>query len=285
MNAPGAGSTVLNPITMTPEHVPQAWSLSAALNWPYREEDWRFALELGHGVVVETDGRLAATALWWPYAEAFATSGMIIVTPTLQGRGIGRLLVTEMLRQANERTVLLNSTREGYRLYERLGFVPCGQVNQHQAVLEASPPEPQHNGIRPFQREDIAAVRALDRRASGMGRNRLLDALFAVGSVVVIERGREVRGYACVRRWGRGVVIGPVIAPDLDDAKALITTLAARHVDNFVRIDVTEASGLSPWLTGIGLPRVDHVVAMARGAPPAQAGGATLFALANQSLG
>jgi GNAT superfamily N-acetyltransferase len=276
---------MLRPITLTPEHIPQALSLSAALNWPYREEDWRFALELGHGVAVEADGRLVATAMWWPYAEAFASFGMIIVTPTLQGRGIGRLMVTEMLRQANERTVVLNSTREGHRLYEALGFVPYGQVNQHQAVLETRPPEPLRNGIRPFQIDDVAAIRALDRCASGMGRERLLDALFAVGSVVVIERARELKGYACVRRSGRGVVIGPVIAPDVEDAKALTATLSAQHVNSFVRIDVTEASGLSPWLAKIGLPCVDHVVSMARGAPPAQAAGATLFALANQSLG
>lgn len=275
----------MRPIALTPEHIPQALSLSEALNWPYREEDWRFALELGHGVAVEADGRLAATGIWWPYAEAFASFGMIVVMPTLQGRGVGRLMVTEMLRQASGRTVVLNSTREGYRLYERLGFAPYGQVNQHQAVLTDRPAEPPWNGVRPFQLEDVSAIRAVDRRASGMSRDRLLDALFAVGTVVVIERARDVRGYACVRRSGRGVVIGPVIAPDAEDAKALIATLAAQHVNSFVRIDVTEASGLSPWLAEIGLPRVDQVVSMVRGAPSAQNAGATLFALANQSLG
>ena len=121
------------------DHIPQAVSLSAALGWPYRAEDWRFAFELGHGVAVETDGGLAATALWWPYEKAFASFGMIIVTPALQGRGIGRLLMDELLRQADGRAIVLNSTREGYRLYERLGFVPCGQVNQHQAVFAGCP--------------------------------------------------------------------------------------------------------------------------------------------------
>ena len=118
-----------------------------------------------------------------------------------------------------------------------------------------------------------------------MGRDRLLDSLFAVGTVVVIERASEVSGYACVRRSGRGVVIGPVIAANAEDAKALIATLAAQRLNGFVRIDVTEASGLSPWLAEIGLPRVDSVVSMARGTPPAQAADATLFAVANQSLG
>lgn len=268
------------------DHIPAAVSLSAALNWPFRAEDWRFAFELGYGVVVETDAGLAATALWWPYEKAFASFGMIIVASALQGRGIGRLLMDELLRQADGRTIVLNSTREGYRLYERLGFVPCGQVNQHQAVLRAAPPEvPASGAIRPFRREDIDAIRDLDCRASGMGRTRLLDALFAVGKVAVIERNGTVQGYACVRRWGRGVVIGPVVARDDTDAKALIATLAGEHRGDFVRIDVPASSGLSPWLEQIGLPHVDQVVAMVRGTPPTRAADATLFALSNQSLG
>jgi GNAT superfamily N-acetyltransferase len=268
------------------DHIPQAVSLSAALGWPYRAEDWRFAFELGHGVAVETDTGLAATALWWPYEKAFASFGMIIVTPALQGRGIGRLLMDELLRQADGRAIVLNSTREGYRLYERLGFVPCGQVNQHQAVLLAAPPESRANGaIRLLRREDIDAIRDLDWRASGMGRTRLLDALLAVGKVAVIERERRVQGYACVRRFGRGVVVGPVVARDAMDAKALIVTLAAEHRGDFVRIDVPATSGLSPWLEQIGLRHVDQVVSMVRGKPPTRAVDATLFALSNQSLG
>jgi hypothetical protein len=118
-----------------------------------------------------------------------------------------------------------------------------------------------------------------------MGRTRLLDALFAVGKVAVIEREGRVQGYACVRRFGRGVVIGPVIARDATDAKALSATLAAEHRGGFVRIDVPATSGLSPWLEEIGLPHVDHVVSMVRGKPPTRAADATLFALSNQSLG
>ena len=267
-------------------HLPQAASLSGALGWPYREEDWRFAFELGHGVAVEIDAGLAATALWWPYEKAFASFGMIIVAPALQGRGIGRLLMDELLRQTDGRAIVLNSTREGYRLYERLGFVPCGQVNQHQAVLAVAPSDsPANDVIRPLRPEDIDAILDLDCRASGMQRTRLLEALFAIGKIAVIEREGRVQGYACVRRWGRGVVVGPVIARDAADAKALVAALAAEHRGDFVRIDVPASSGLSPWLEAIGLPQVDHVVSMVRGKPPTRAADATLFALSNQSLG
>ena len=268
------------------DHISRAVSLSAALGWPYREADWRFALQLGHGVAVETDGGLAATALWWPYETAFASFGMIIVAPALQGRGIGRRLMDELLRQADGRAIVLNSTREGHRLYERLGFVAYGQVNQHQGVLAAAPlHSPENGAVRPLRAQDITQIRELDCRASGMGRARLLDALFAVGKVAVIERQGSVQGYACVRAFGRGVVVGPVVARDAMGARALVATLAADHCGSFVRVDAPGESGLSSWLEDIGLPHVDAVVSMARGKPPTRAADATLYALSNQSLG
>ena len=272
---------------MTPlrsDQIPQAHSLSAELRWPYREEDWRFALELGHGLAAEDSGRLVGTALWWPFEETVASCGMIIVTPSHQGRGIGRQLMDELLRRASGRTIILNSTREGRALYDRLGFVPCGEVSQHQAVLAQAPAGPGAKGIRPFAMADMEAIRHLDRRASGMGRGALLEALFALGTGVVLERGGRIAGYACVRRWGRGVVIGPVVAQDTAQAKALVARLAAAHVGGFVRIDVTRED-LSLWLEEIGLPRVDRVVSMVRGDPPVRAPDTTLYALSNQSLG
>lgn len=273
------------PIALRADHVPQAFALSAALKWPYREEDWRFALDLGHGLAVEAGGRLVATALWWPCDDAFASCGMIIVAAEFQGKGVGRRLMDELLRQASGRTIILNSTREGHALYERLGFVDCGEVSQHQAVLAQAPIAPRADGIRAFRAADLAAVRDLDRRATGMGRAALLEAVFARGSGLVIERAGRLTGYGCVRRWGRGVVIGPVVARDAADARALIAALAAPHAGGFVRIDVPSAQGLSQWLAEIGLPCVDRVVSMVRGAPPKPAPDPTLFALSNQSLG
>lgn len=280
-----AGARTIEPIALRADHVPQARSLSAALKWPYREDDWRFALELGHGLAVEADGRLIATALWWPYDVAFASCGMIMVSPEHQGRGIGRRLMDELLRQASGRTIFLNSTRAGHALYQRLGFVDCAEVSQHQAVLVQPPVAPRVEGIRPLRPGDLAAIRDLDRRASGMGRVALLDALLALGDFTVIERAGCITGYGCVRRWGRGVVIGPVVARDAADAKALIAGLAANHAGSFVRIDVTGAHDLSPWLEEIGLPCVDRVASMIRGTPPVHAADAALVALSSQSLG
>lgn len=268
--------------------LPGALRLSQALGWPYRLEDWRDALRLGGGFGVEVEGELRAAALWWPWGARFATCGMIIVDAALQGRGIGRALACDLLEAAGERAMLLRSTAAGQRLYEQLGFVAFGRVHQHQTILAAPPTvsaDADSVAVRDLQHDDAGSLRALDRAASDMDRARLLDALFTVGEFVVTGPQGHPTGYACVRRWGRGRVLGPVVAADASAARGLISTALRRHAGEFVRIDVTDASGLSPWLESLGLPCVDRVTSMARGTPPQHAAQAALFALASQSLG
>lgn len=276
-------------VPLSVEHLPQALGLSSALGWPYRLEDWSFALGLGIGFAVELDGRLIATALYWKQGTTHASLGMIIVDPAMQGRGIGRSLMTRLLKATQGRTVFLNSTEDGLALYTQLGFVSQQKVYQHQAVLERIAPYSSDAAIHRMSSTDEALVRQIDAIATGIERTALLDALFSVATVSVLSREETIYAYACVRRFGRGVVIGPVVASGtsaLDDAKALIASLAKAHLNQFVRVDVTELSGLSEWLTNLGLPRVDHATSMTLNAQKRTNDPAfRLFALCNQSLG
>lgn len=272
-------------IPLTRDHLPQALALSQAVQWPYRAEDWAFALDLGRGFGVELDGRLVGTALWWPYGDDFATTGMIIVAQDAQRRGIGARLMDALLADAAGRRVILNSTDEGQALYRKRGFAPFDSVIQHQAVLGHAPAIDPAVPLRAATADDRAALLALDEAGAGMERTALFDALFALGDVLVVERDGAVAGYGCVRRWGRGHVVGPVVARSDADARALIAALAARHVGDFVRIDVFRSGGLSPWLESLGLPQVGEVLCMALGAPPQARDGVALYALSNQSLG
>lgn len=267
------------------DHLDQALALSQAVQWPYRAEDWAFAFDLGRGFGVEMDGRLVGTALWWPYGDEFATTGMIIVAEEAQRRGIGGRLMNALLADAAGRRIILNSTDEGQALYRKQGFVPFDGIIQHQAVLENAPAADAAVPMRPMTVNDRAALIELDEAGAGMNRAALLDALFGMADVLVIDRDGEIAGYGCVRRWGRGFVVGPVVAQSDDDAKALIAALAGRHVGAFVRIDVYESGGLSPWVESLGLPEVGRVLCMALGAPPQPTAGMAVYALSNQSLG
>jgi hypothetical protein len=59
-----AASIMLRPMTAADRD--GALLLSQAVRWPYRRDDWSVALALGQGVLVEADGRIMASALWWP---------------------------------------------------------------------------------------------------------------------------------------------------------------------------------------------------------------------------
>jgi len=267
------------------DHLVQALELSRALQWPYRLEDWAFAHRLGRGFAVEADGRLIGTALWWAYGDRYATAGMIIVAAEAQGRGIGRALMDALLADAAGRNILLNSTEEGLALYTRLGFKARGYVHQHQAVLTQAPNSERMEFTRAFQAPDRSVIYDLDRAASGMERQALLDALLPIAETRVIVRDGRIAGYGCIREWGRGLVIGPVVAATEGDARALIATLAAFHLGSFVRINLPADTGLSPWLESIGLPLVYREVAMALGDIPETGPNPTLFVQSNPSLG
>ncbi|WP_206065688.1 MULTISPECIES: GNAT family N-acetyltransferase [unclassified Novosphingobium] len=285
MSGAMVGSESNGVIAMRVDHLDQAQGLSLALKWPYRLEDWQFAFELGRGFAVEAEGKLLGTALWWPYGEDFATIGMIIVSPDAQRQGIGGKLMAALLADAAGRRMTLITTKDGEPLYTKLGFARCGFITQHQAVLDHVPAIDTSVPVRAATPGDRSAIDAVDAAASGMDRRVLLDALLGVADAVVVERDGGISGYGCVRRWGRGVVIGPVVAASAQDAKAIVAVLASAYEGVFVRIDVTETSGLAPWLEEIGLPQVDRAPIMALGAAPVSAPGAMLVALSNQSLG
>jgi GNAT superfamily N-acetyltransferase len=269
-------------------HLAQAHALSAAVGWPHRQEDWHFVLGLGRGLAAVNGDELLGTIIWWPFGEAFATLGMVIVAPAMQGRGLGRRLMDAALQEAGSRTVLLNATAEGLSLYEKLGFKPMGAVRQHQAAnaVPAFETLPEGGKLRPLTEADLDAVIGLDARAAGFGRAEMLTALAHVGQGLILEQDGAIAAWSFFRRFGRGYVIGPVGAREERSAKALIAAWIAEHGSAFLRIDIPVSTGLSPWLEAQGLPQVGEVVTMARGTAPApDSEGPRLFALANQALG
>jgi hypothetical protein len=210
---------------------------------------------------------------------------MIIVTASAQGGGYGSRLFNPLLEATDGRNVLLNSTDEGLTLYERRGFIAWGTVLQYQGWLPAAAAPDARDGIRPATAADLAAIQALDARATGMPRPSMVAALADVGEVVIIDRGGRIVGYAIARRWGRGYVVGPVAAESVQDAQRLILAQLSKLQGQFVRIDVHAEHALGGWLERLGLERVSHATAMVKGRRPVSDGPARMYALANQSFG
>jgi predicted N-acetyltransferase YhbS len=272
---------------MTAADVPHAQALTASFGWPHRQEDWALMQALGQGVVAEQKGKLVGTALCWRYGADWATLGLIGVYAELQGHGIGRRLLRALVGELEDRSLALYATRAGMSLYAAEGFAPTGTVVQHQGVAtrpESAPP-PQGMHLRPAAPADLSAIAALDRVACGMDRTNLLAKLLDESGGVALEESGAVMGFALLRRFGRGDVIGPVAAPDVDRAKAMIALLLDRYAGQFMRIDIPEESGLSAWLAAAGLAEAGAVIRMVRGIDGSAERSVHTFGLASQAFG
>ncbi|MEY9627250.1 GNAT family N-acetyltransferase [Sinorhizobium fredii] len=269
--------------TFGAEHLESAVQLSRQAGWPHRLEDWQMALALSDGVVALEAGRVVGTTLVTAYGNDCATINMVIVDEAMRGRGLGRGLMDAALRLAGDRPLRLVATADGLPLYEKLGFRETDTVLQHQGIARelAAPAE-----TAMATANDITAIADLDRVAFGADRRELIAYLAKVGALAVIRRNGNVNGYAALRPFGRGDVIGPVVAANVDDAKALVVHFIATRPGQFVRVDITAEAGLSPWLSDLGLAHVGGGIAMEKPSVPRAADrAATIFALANQALG
>ena len=265
-------------------HLAGALRLSQEIGWPYRIEDWDVALQLGQGFVLQRAGEVIGTAAWWAYGDTHACAGMIIVAKAAQGRGYGARLRDALLAAAHPRTLTLNSTAEGRALYERRGFIRIGDIHQHQGIPTVLHEPPPPDLVPVATSWDVEAVACLDQQATGWARRPMLDRLLGTGTGHLLLRGGQPRGYAIARPFGRGHVIGPVVAESPADARALVQAALARLGRVFVRVDTSAVSGLGAWLEAVGLQRVGDATTMVLGPQVPPAGPARMFALANQSF-
>ena len=200
---------------------------------------------------------------------------MVLVGIDRQGLGIGRRLMLAALARLGPRALMLNATPAGLALYRRLGFHESGRIAQHQGIVAATGAFQ----AAPARAVETLLIQALDADAFGAERHGFYRQL---ADFTAIQRP-GIPGFALHRRFGRGALVGPVIAETEADAIALI---AASLRPGFHRIDIpAEAAALAAWLTEAGLPQVDFAITMTRGDWPAGTGTLQRFALATQAQG
>ncbi|WP_413733596.1 GNAT family N-acetyltransferase [Sodalis sp. RH21] len=254
---------------MTAADLESCFTMTQRLKWPHRHEDWRIARRLGEGVVIEEQGKLIGSAMLWRWGDKAATIGLVIVDNQQQGRGLGKQLMLALLEKVPEYNVRLHATEMGKGLYEKLGFVSCGSIRQHQTRALAMAPNamiPAHMRLRRATEDDRATLVRLDQQAHGMLRPELMKHLIADNHTIVLEDAQQrLHGFASLRRFGHGLAIGPVIADALPIAQALIAALMQGLNGEFIRIDTDGALPLAEWLISLGLELVDAPTTMVRG--------------------
>jgi GNAT superfamily N-acetyltransferase len=273
----------------------QLHGLSISVGWPHRAEDWRLLREVGEGIVARDEiGRVLGSAMWFPHREDFATVGMVITSPRLQTQGTGQWLMNRVFSELPGRNLRLNATRAARRLYLSLDFKPEKTVYQCQGIARVSD-QPHDAGpegeIGPLDAGNLDAVIACDAIGYGVERARLIKILFEQSAGFGLFRDGVLRAFALCRRFGRGHVVGPVVASNDADAVAVVRPHVAQHAGQFLRLDTHKESGeFATLLSQSGMPVHDTVLTMSYGKRLADfasqdVGAPTTYGLATQALG
>lgn len=276
--------------TMQPADLEQGYRLSQQVSWPHRQADWEQALALGEGIVAENAQGVVGCAILWPWGEERSTLGLVIVDPSCQGQGIGKKLMEGLLEKVPGGNVRLHATEMGKGLYEKYGFVVQCSVFQHQIAQLPEIAAPQLDAgevIRPLREEELPALIESDYQSHGLLRPALWQDLFrSAEALLVLEKEGKAQGYMTLRKFGRGHVIGPMLAVDQPSAEKLFCYGASQLTGQFVRIDTYGNTPFSDWLTAQGLPTVDAPLMMVRGTPWQRPEGAMQdFSFMSQAMG
>ncbi|GAA3539903.1 GNAT family N-acetyltransferase [Amycolatopsis ultiminotia] len=251
--------------------------LGADRGWPRERRKWSILLDVGRGFGVDApDGGLAAVAILTRTGPA-ATVSMVVVAQRYGRQGLGARVMAHALDAAGDAVVSLHSTEVGRPLYESIGFVLDGGCSDHRGRFEGD------GGplSRPIGPADVRRVSELDTEAQGFARPELLDRLlFEAEHVHVTDHG-----YALGTVHDEVTVIGPVVAADEEQARALIRGVALA-ADGDLRLGVDDRfPELSAWCRSRGLAVHRPAPRLVLGGKPLPGKAEMRFSPYNQALG
>jgi GNAT superfamily N-acetyltransferase len=216
---------------MMPSDVPSAMELSTRAGWNQTAEDWRRMMQLSASGCrcIEDAGKIVATTTLLHYGASLAWIGMVLTRPEYRRQGLARRLMEDSIASAERRgirTLKLDATDEGRPLYEGLGFVVEETVERWGRDLKAVEDAEDVSGTskQGVQSDSHAWAicgdhLALDMKAFGVSRKRLLDTLFASG-----RSDSTTGGYVLSRPGRTAHSLGPCVASSREGAQQLITT-------------------------------------------------------------
>ncbi|MEO8436796.1 MAG: GNAT family N-acetyltransferase [Pyrinomonadaceae bacterium] len=230
--------------------IPAAMQLKELARWNQTESDWRCLLRLGPGGCFGAwlDGSLVGTTTTTTYDPELGWIGMVLVNPENRRRGIATRLIKTALDYLSGKvlTVKLDATPEGQPVYEGLGFEVESLIERWAGIARAAPIS-FSNQIETTAELDIEArseLLALDRRAFGVDRSRLIEMLIEKACIApVLARAADGRlsGYALAREGSNADYIGPLVTTDVAQAAPLLDRVLAQLTGRQVYVDVNSA--------------------------------------------
>jgi len=256
---------------MTSDDIPLGMQLKNDAGWNQTPADWKRFLDLQPEgcFVAEWDGRPVGTAT----TSVFGSVGwiaMVLVNESYRHRGIGTQLVQQALSYLDGEcvtTARLDATPLGRPVYERMGFVAEHELVRLEGTASAIFYE---MPVVPARQKHHEAVFALDQRATGTSRRRLVERLLTEHRDVarVVVRGGSVMGYAMLRPGSRALQIGPAIAASEEAGRELCEWAFGQCAGQRVFVDIPrENLPAIEWARARGLREQRKLTRMCRGEP------------------
>jgi GNAT superfamily N-acetyltransferase len=258
---------ILRPIK--PEDISNCKLLSDAEGWNQTEKDWKLLVSNSQNVclLAETEHKIIGTATAMNYSGEVAWIGMVLVEKSYRGRGIGKMLLSNLLNQLKSfKSVKLDATPSGQPLYEKLGFkneylihrMTTYSMENAQPFLSSITPEP-------VLISDIPEITALDASVFGAERASLVKSLINENpeNSWYIKRNGRINAFALGRQGRKYHQIGPVFANSLIEAVILISQTLLKLAGKPLVVDVpTNKVELINGLNSIGFVRQRDFVRM-----------------------
>ena len=257
-------------------------ALSDEAGWDQTAEDWSLMIRLGRAFAVTADGRLAATGLALPYPPDFGWISMVLVHGPYRRRGLATRLLERSIAELRNRGLVpvLDATRAGRPVYERMGFRPVDALTRWRGRGSGSSPPP----LPPVSLADLRDIAELDHAAFGADRSAVLADLHGrPGAVSRLDPAAE--GFLLSRPGRTATHVGPVVARETETALRLLESgLAA--IPGPVVIDVPDREAdLTGLLAGRGFRPERPYVRMALDRDTGFGDAALVRAVAGAELG
>jgi len=239
---------------MREQDLAPACTLSVDEGWNQTENDWKF-LQSGKDnvcLVAEENGKVAGTATALVHPPGLAWIGMVLVDRQMRGKGIGRMLMSEIIRRLDHcRSLKLDATPAGLPLYRRLGFVEEYILYRMTCSSLSEIPKRYSDFAVRIDETNVANVLQSDIRIFGTDRSMLLNYLMnnePRRAFAVLNSGNAA-GYIFGRAGVRYSYIGPACGTSVDQVIKLIAGILETHPGEPLALDILhDKHGLIKWL-------------------------------------
>jgi predicted N-acetyltransferase YhbS len=214
-----------------------------------------------YAVVAAMNGHVVGSNFLWEN-DTIAGIGPITIDPTVQNGAIGRRLMEEVLKRAQQqgfagvRLVQAAYHNRSLSLYTKLGF----DAREPLSVLQGPPIQAKIPGyaVRQATEEDWTACNEVCNRIHGHTRENELSEAIQQGTAMVVEHNNRITGYATLIGF-----FGHAVGETNEELKALIGAAPIFHGPGFML--PTRNAALLRWCLKNGLRVVQPLTLMSLG--------------------